>query len=67
MSKRIQERKTEGERAVGKGYVEKVFTNLRHKLENELFNLKTNVLIWGLFIATKMKSEVHFAREYQQN
>ena len=34
----------------GYGYVEKVFTNLRRKLnrteEDEIFDLKTNVLIW---------------------
>ena len=36
------------------GYVEKVFTNLRRKLnrteDGEVFDLKTNVLIWGLCV-----------------
>ena len=53
------------------GYVEKVFKNLRHKLSrsenDEIFDLTTNVLIWGLFMSTTMKSAVHPCREYQQN
>ena len=40
-------------------YVEKVFTNLRHKLyrskNDEMFDLKTNVFIWRLFMPTTMK------------
>ena len=32
-----------------------------------MFDLKTNVLIWGLFMSTTMKSAVHLGREYQQN
>ena len=51
-------------------YVEKVFTNLRHKLNrsenDEMFDLRTNVLIWGLFMSTTMKSAVNFGREYHQ-
>ena len=46
----------------GNMYVEKVVTNLRHKLErsekDEIFELKTSVLIWGLFVTTTMKSAV---------
>ena len=40
-------------------YVEKVFTNLRHKLNrsenDEMSDFKTNVIIWGLFESTTMK------------
>ena len=40
-------------------HVEKVFTNLRHKLNrsenDEMFDLKTNVLIWRPFMSTTMK------------
>ena len=53
------------------GYVEKVFKNLRHKLSrsenDEMFDLTINVLIWGLFMSTTMKSAVRPCREYQQN
>ena len=52
-------------------YVEKVFKNLRYRLnrsENfEMFDSKTNVLIWGLFMSTTMKSAVHLGCENQQN
>ena len=44
---------------------------LRQKLnrteDDEMFDLETNVLIWGLFMSTTIKSAVHFGREYQQN
>ena len=53
------------------GYVERVFTNLRRKLngteDDEMFHLKTNVLIWGLFMSTTMKSAIHLGLEYDQN
>ena len=52
-------------------YVEKVFKNLRHKLcrskNNETFDLNTNVLLWGLFMSTTVKSAVHLGSEHQQN
>ena len=51
-------------------YVDKVFTNLRHELNrsenDEMFDLKTNVLIWWLVMQTTMKSAIHIGREYQQ-
>ena len=31
-----------------------------------MFDLRTNVLIWGLFMSTTMKSAVRLGREYQQ-
>ena len=50
-------------------YVEKVFTNLSHKLNrsenDEMFDFKTNGITWGLFVSTTMKSAVHLGREYQ--
>ena len=53
------------------GYVEKVFTNLRRKLnrteDDDMFDLKTNVLIWGLFMSTTMKSAIHLGLDYDQN
>ena len=53
------------------GYVEKVFTNLRRKLnrteDDEMFDLKTNVLTWGLFMSTTMKSAIHLGLEYDEN
>ena len=53
------------------GYVERVFTNLRRKLnrteDDELFDLKTNVLIWGLFILTTVKSAIRLGLEDGQN
>ena len=52
-------------------YVEKVFKNLGHKLSrsenDEMFDLKTYVLIWELLMSTTMNSAVHLGREYQQN
>ena len=45
------------------GYVEKVFTHLRRKLnragDDEMFDLKTNVWIWRLFMSTTMISAIH--------
>ena len=53
------------------GYVEKVFLNLRRKLnrkeDDEMFDLKTNVLIWVLFKSTTMKSAIHLGLECDQN
>ena len=53
------------------GYVEKVFTNLRRKLnrteEDEIFDLKTNVLIWGLFMQTTVRSAIRLGLDYDQN
>ena len=52
------------------GYVEKVFTNLRRKLnrteDDEMFDLKTNMLIWGLLMTTTMKSAIHLGLENDQ-
>ena len=31
-----------------------------------MFDLKTSVLIWGLFMSTTMKSAIHLGREYDQ-
>ena len=49
------------------GYLEKVFVNLRRQLnrteDDEMFDLKTNVLISGLFMSTTMKSAVHLGLE----
>ena len=53
------------------GYVEKVFTNLRRKLnrneKDEMFDLTTIVLIWALFMSTTMKSAIHLGLEYEKN
>ena len=53
------------------GYVEKVFTNLRRKLnrteDDEMLDLKTNVLTWGLFMSTTVTSAIHFGLEYDEN
>ena len=32
-----------------------------------MFDVKTNVLIWGLFMSTKMKSAMSFGLEYGKN
>ena len=57
--------------ATHKKYAEKVFTNLRHKLNrsehNGVLDLKTSVLVWGQIMSSKTKSAIHFAREDQQN
>ena len=34
---------------------------------DEMFDLKTSALIWGLFMSTMMKSAVHLGHEDQQN
>ena len=51
-------------------YVEKVFTNLRRKLnrteDDDMFDLKTNVLIWWLFMSTTMIAAIHLGLEYDQ-
>ena len=53
------------------GYVETFFTNLRKRLnqteDDEVFHLKTNVLIWGLFMSTSVKSAIHLGLVYDQN
>ena len=53
------------------GYVKKVFTNLRRKLkrteDEEMFDLKTNVLIWGLLMSATLKSAIHLGLEHDQN
>ena len=50
------------------GTLRKVFTNLRRKLnrmeDDEMFDLKTNVLIWGLFMSTTIKPAIHFGLGY---
>ena len=50
-------------------YVEKVFENLRQKLLliSHTLDAKTNVLIWGLFLSTTMKSSVHLRLQYHEN
>ena len=49
-------------------YLEKVFKNLRQKLnladEAPVLDLETNVLIWGLFRSTTMKAAVHLGPNY---
>ena len=51
--------------------VENVFTNLRRNLnrteDDEMFDLKTNVLIWEPFMSTSMESTIHLDLEYDQN
>ena len=51
-------------------YFEKVFTNLRRKLnrteDDDMFDLKTNVLIWWLFMSTTIKAAIHLGLEYDQ-
>ena len=53
------------------GYDEKIFTNLRRKLkrteDDEMFDLKTNVLFWRVFMLTTMKSATHPGLDYYQN
>ena len=50
-------------------YLEKVFKNLRQKLnlaeEAPVLDLKTNVLIWGLFMSTTTKAAVHLGPNYK--
>ena len=52
-------------------YVEKVLKNLRHKLSrsenDEMSDLKTNVLTWELFMSTTMKSAIHLCLECDKN
>ena len=44
--------------------------NLRRKLNqrenDEMFDLKSNVLIWGPFMSTTMKSAIHLGLEYDK-
>ena len=50
--------------------VERVFKNLRQKLnlseDAQVLDLKTNVLIWGLFMSTTMKAAVHLRQNYTE-
>ena len=52
-------------------YLEKVFQNLRQKLnlaeEAPILDLKTNALIWGLLISTTMKAADHLGPNYKEN
>ena len=52
-------------------YVGKGFKNLRQKLnlseDAQVLDLKTNVLIWGLFVSTTMKASVHVGPNYNEN
>ena len=52
-------------------YIEKVFKNLRQKLNrsenDQMVDLKTNVLTWGLFLSTTMKASVHLGPDYHEN
>ena len=52
-------------------YLERVFKNLRKKLNLAedapvigIEALKTNVLIWGLFMSTTMKAAIHLGPSY---
>ena len=51
-------------------YLEKVFKNLRQKLnlaeEARVLELKTSVLIWRLFVSTTMKAAVHLGPNYTE-
>ena len=51
-------------------YLEKVFKNLRQKLnlieEAPVLDLKTNVLILGLFMSTTLKASVHLGPNYTE-
>ena len=52
-------------------YLEKVFKNLRQKLnlaeEAPILGLKANVLIWGLFMSGTMKAAIHLGPSYIEN
>ena len=52
-------------------YVERVFKNVRPKLNRsqnvQMLELKTYVLIWGLFVSTTMKASVHLGPDYNEN
>ena len=52
-------------------YLEKVFKNQRQKFilaeVAPVLDLKTNVLIWGLFKSTTMKASVHLGPNYNGN
>ena len=52
-------------------YLAEVFKNLRQKLNlaeaGPVLDLKTNVLIWGLFLSTTMKTAVHLGPNYKDN
>ena len=50
-------------------YVEKVFEKLRQRLRliSCTLDAKTNVLIWGLFVSTTIKSPVHLGLQYLEN
>ena len=47
----------------------KVFENLRQKLRLSSYTpgAKTNILIWGCFLSTTMKSSVHLGLQSQEN
>ena len=51
-------------------YREQVFKNLRQKLnlaeDAPVLDLKTKVLIWGLFMSTTMEAAVHFGPSYKE-
>ena len=51
--------------------LEKVFTNVRHKLnrseDDQIVDQKANVLIWRLFLSTTMKAAVHLGQNYNEN
>ena len=53
------------------GCVDTFFTNLCRKLnrneDDEMFDLKTNVLIWGLFMSTTIKSADYQDLDFDQN
>ena len=53
------------------GTSREVFTSLRRKLnrteDDKIFDLKTNVLIWGLFLSTTVKSAIRLGLEYDPN
>ena len=49
-------------------YVDKIFENFRQKwcLKSNVFDEKTSVLIWELFMSTTMKASVHFGPSYNE-
>ena len=41
--------------------------NLGHPKEDEMEQVNTNVMIWGLFMNASMKAVVHLGKDYEDN
>ena len=52
-------------------YIEKVFTNVRQKLnrseDDQMLDQRVNVLIWRIFMSTTMKTAIHLGEIYNEN